>query len=1118
MKSTFDEHVQRSLDGLKDFQRATVDVVYNNLFVNDQKRMLIADEVGLGKTKVANGIIARAIEQRLGSGNTKPLKVTYICSNQVIAQENIQKLDVYPDSQSYDRNASRLTYLAYKPKSQNKGHLQLNTLTPATSFSKGNSTGQQGERQILYSLLASYTHLEPFKKSLSAILRGNIERKSSEWYRLLETERKKPSEGKKLRANCQSRFVRAIKSRKIQYFDCPLFETLGIRRPISIYKALVSLCKLVNLKNYAQYKKSSDHMVRELKGALADVCVDYIDADLFILDEFQRFKELVSQDEDSDTSRIARSLFKKPDVKVILLSATPFKAYSGDSTSESADDHYKEFGSVLRFLVEEDTEQVSQYEAHRQALSMQLFGIGIRTEELDSTHRDAVQNFLRKIICRTERQSVSQDYNAMTVDKWHNDPVTVGSGDIKNFLVTDEIVQCLNRLLGDSRQPLQPPIEFCKSAPFPLSFLDDYKIKELLHQNKDEPEVQEVLKSNSAAWIDHKRIGQYAPLFDRQSEVTNTKFDRVLDEVLGGNGHNLLWVPPSLPYYPLTGAYSDSDGFTKTLVFSRWLMVPRMLASLISYEVERKTIGDPRSIDSSGDKERRKYFHGESQKRHPIPQIVFSRKRSETGMSAKNMSNMTLLYPSHSLADLFDGKDCLLRKEPLDSIRSRIVLRINELLERSKLDQFSTSDGESDKWYWAAPLLLDRSNEELRSLVSEWFDGVERTDDSDFLNKKHDGKSGRKDQTLKLIHFQELRACFKDPTSAKLGKLPGDLPEVLADIAIGNPANVMLRVAGSIKDTEIYHRKLFAFEMAGEFINLFNKPESIATVRLTTNSDYPYWRRVLEYCASGCLQSVMDEYVHLLQPDKPGIWDLYQKLVDSMNLGTSSIKVDDLSSFTSDERKNMRCHYAVEMGNQRLETDGGQVRIKGIRDAFNSPFRPFVLASTSIGQEGLDFHNYCRRIVHWNLPSNPIDIEQREGRINRFKAHVIRQQIAHRYGGQLSEEALTKNGVWECLFDLAQTEERNGKCDLVPYWLVESDKYKIERVIPFYPFSRDRATLSTLMKTLTLYRLAFGQPRQAELVEHLMANVGEDRIEKIRKKLMIDLCPISYLQQTSVGG
>ena len=25
----------------------------------------------------------------------------------------------------------------------------------------------------------------------------------------------------------------------------------------------------------------------------------------------------------------------------------------------------------------------------------------------------------------------------------------------------------------------------------------------------------------------------------------------------------------------------------------------------------------------------------------------------------------------------------------------------------------------------------------------------------------------------------------------------------------------------------------------------------------------------------------------------------------------------------------------------------------------------------------VNFHYYCRRIVHWNLPSNPIDIEQR---------------------------------------------------------------------------------------------------------------------------------------------
>ena len=208
----------------------------------------------------------------------------------------------------------------------------------------------------------------------------------------------------------------------------------------------------------------------------------------------------------------------------------------------------------------------------------------------------------------------------------------------------------------------------------------------------------------------------------------------------------------------------------------------------------------------------------------------------------------------------------------------------------------------------------------------------------------------------------------------------------------------------------------------------------------------------------------------------------------------------------------MRCHYAVDLGNQRVETEDGKNRIKGIRHNFNSPFRPFVLATTSIGQEGLDFHTYCRKVVHWNLPTNPIDLEQREGRINRFKGLVIRQQIASKYGRLLDEKALNEAGVWDALFDMAGKRERNGtgKCEMIPFWHVEADLYQIERIIPFYPFSRDRAKLSSLLKTLALYRLAFGQPRQAELVEHLLTNISKSRISEIRDKLMIDLSPINY--------
>jgi helicase-like protein len=209
----------------------------------------------------------------------------------------------------------------------------------------------------------------------------------------------------------------------------------------------------------------------------------------------------------------------------------------------------------------------------------------------------------------------------------------------------------------------------------------------------------------------------------------------------------------------------------------------------------------------------------------------------------------------------------------------------------------------------------------------------------------------------------------------------------------------------------------------------------------------------------------------------------------------------------------MRCHYAVEFGSQRIETEEGGKRAANLREVFNSPFRPFVLATTSIGQEGLDFHSYCRRIVHWNLPGNPIDLEQREGRINRYKGLVIRRFLARKYRDALSKERSDMSGdIWDRWFELADLHERQarGKCELVPYRHVETDSVKIARVVPMYPYSSDQARLTKILKTLAVYRLAFGQPRQAELVEHLLGHeFSADEMKQILSTLMVDLSPIS---------
>lgn len=58
--------------------------------------------------------------------------------------------------------------------------------------------------------------------------------------------------------------------------------------------------------------------------------------------------------------------------------------------------------------------------------------------------------------------------------------------------------------------------------------------------------------------------------------------------------------------------------------------------------------------------------------------------------------------------------------------------------------------------------------------------------------------------------------------------------------------------------------------------------------------------------------------------------------------------------------------------------------------AFNTPFYPDVLVSSSVMAEGVDLHLMCRNVIHHDLDLNPSVIEQRTGRLDRIgsKAEV----------------------------------------------------------------------------------------------------------------------------------
>jgi len=130
----------------------------------------------------------------------------------------------------------------------------------------------------------------------------------------------------------------------------------------------------------------------------------------------------------------------------------------------------------------------------------------------------------------------------------------------------------------------------------------------------------------------------------------------------------------------------------------------------------------------------------------------------------------------------------------------------------------------------------------------------------------------------------------------------------------------------------------------------------------------------------------------------------------------------------------------------------------------------------------LDFHTWCHAVVHWNLPSNPVDLEQREGRVHRYKGHAVRKNVAERYGLTALSENLEGSDPWQALFQIAAQGKPIGYSDLIPYWIFEDGSARVERRIPLLPYSKDVGKLKQLKQGLALYRMVFGQPRQEDLL------------------------------------
>jgi len=376
-----------------------------------------------------------------------------------------------------------------------------------------------------------------------------------------------------------------------------------------------------------------------------------------------------------------------------------------------------------------------------------------------------------------------------------------------------------------------------------------------------------------------------------------------------------------------------------------------------------------------------------------------------------------------------------------------------------------------------APLLLDPG---LRDFLADW--------------RSWDAGDGARPQSESFGDY--LRDLMElDP--AGLGSQPQGLVDLVTDMVLGAPGIVAARTLG-VAGLDERTRRAQAARLAMAFWRLFNRPPVIGLLhqlygRGRGEEGGAYWRRVMQYGVSGNLQAVLDEAWHLAweqhgwaeglsagEVARSCIEELAARIEPRPSRVHAQFPERDGSGDLAWSELRIRTVFAQRFGDQR--TEEGRLSQDEVRAAFNSPFRPFVLTSTSVGQEGLDFHPWCHRLVHWNLPGNPVDLEQREGRIHRYKGHAVRRNVAARCADRARAHWVLGTDLWALLFEIADQEaQEEGADDLVPYWIAPGP-YRIQRRVPTLPYTREVAAFEHLKHQLATYRVVFGQPRQEELL------------------------------------
>ncbi|MGO9288760.1 MAG: hypothetical protein ACLP66_06085 [Polyangia bacterium] len=1019
-----------------EFQEAAVQLICERLLdKSGSRRFLLADEVGLGKTIVARGVLEELSRRK------RHLDVVYLCSNTEIAEQNRRRLDP-----SAERPLRRVTELAYgRPPDRD---LRVFSFTAGTSLRGG--TGLAWERRLLLFL----TH---------RVLRQDIRR--GNWREFFRC----GASGERWQQQTRFSALYLEFNRKLST-ELQQLVADEWRKPVEVggVKLVPGAVLADAVAGFCPAEQASRRLRNQIVAALRlgvqRVALDYLAPDVVILDEVQRFRDVIDNADSEDS--IAGRLFKKG-AAVLILSATPYRMLSLDHEGAN---HYAEFLATAEFLfgaarAKEGKALRADLEAYRVQLEEGTFLNSTDPRLLQLKTR--LEKRLRKVMSRTERNWYIEERGKGIEERR---PSAGGFATPSREELSDYVR--LRRFLLDKAETSQHVTEYWKSCPAPFTFMDAGYVPMAAARRSREPMPPGLVAPAL-------RVGELADRSLRFRELVRLVFGPA------DRPWRFLWTRPSYTYYR-DEFFRDEDP-TKVLIFSAWRFVPKAIALLASHEAESRI--RPRGRIWSSDDQ---------------PPLRFTEKGS--------FHVFDVCCPSPALAGLLDPAALATENLTSKDLLKRAVARLLDTLASAGIEVADTN--RTAAWEVVARLEARSGGDALEAMTSS------------------SAYSGG-DVTERFAEHADRFAGWGAGSSAL--RISRERLRQLAEIAVFSPANALLRAFWSVYPATRGTVPDGMVDLCfGTLRSYFNKRTARAIVEKAA-PERSYARAVLRYCALGHFQALADEYLFLLrdvlQCSDSSAAAEHLGRVFGIGIGTPNINVTTRLA-NGDERLKpnpvaRRSHFALAFGDdvrgeQGSPTDLSQsfeTRKTAVREAFNSPFWPFILATTSAGQEGLDFHLFCRDVVHWNLPSNPVDLEQREGRINRRDGLALRRNIVQDWPLQrVSAHAPgAETNTWERVFTAIGHDpgHQRYKHGLFPHWVYEvqsGPSRPIRRHLFFYENSQDASRYEILKERLALYRLVFGQPRQQDIIERirrrLAASGNLDLPSDELTRYMINLSPI----------